>query len=89
MLTTTAIDQAEAWSDPAEVEKLILLIDQRRILLQTKAALLGAHIYSEKPKAFVKRMQGYWEAWGPSSDLEQVEDQQMDLTFEAASGSKN
>jgi len=89
MLTTTAIDQAEALGDPAEVEKLILLIDQRRILLQTKAALLGARIYSERPKAFVKRMQGYWEAWRPVSDLEQLKDQQMDLTFEAASGSTN
>ncbi len=89
LLTRNAIEQAEALGDPAEVEKLILLIDQRRILLQTKAAAVGARIYAEKPKSFVNRMQGYWEAWRPTSDIERVEDQQMDLTFETASGSSN
>ena len=89
MLSRTAIEQAQALGDPAEVEKLILLIDQRRILLQTKAALLGARIYAERPKAFVNRMQGNWAAWRPSSDIDKLEDQQMDLTFEAASGSSN
>jgi CHAD domain-containing protein len=89
MLSRTAIEQAQALGDPAEVEKLILLIDQRRILLQTKAAAVGARIYAEKPKSFVNRMQVYWETWRPASDIERVEDQQMDLTFEAASGSSN
>jgi CHAD domain-containing protein len=87
LLSRTAIEQAQALGDPAEVEKLILLIDQRRILLQTKAAALGAHLYAEKPKAFVKRMKAHWEAWRPANGTEPVEDQQMDLAFEAASGS--
>jgi CHAD domain-containing protein len=86
MLSRTAIEQAEALGDAAEVEKLILLIDQRRIVLQTKAVALGARLYAEKPKAFVRRMKSYWEAWRPTSDIERVDDQQMDLAFEATSG---
>lgn len=89
MLSRTAIEQSEALGDPAEVEKLILFIDQRRVLLQKKAVLLGARLYTEKPKAFVNRMQGYWEAWRPTSDLNSVEDRQLDLTFEAKSGSSS
>ena len=87
LLSRTAIEQAQALGDPAEVEKLILLIDQRRILLQTKAVVLGVRIYAEKPKAFVNRMQAYWQAWRPASDIEPVDNQQMDLAFEASSGS--
>jgi CHAD domain-containing protein len=87
MLSRAAIEQAQTLGDPAEVENLILLIDQRRIFLQTKAVALGARVYAEKPKAFVNRMQGYWEAWRPASPIGQVHDQQLDLSFEAASAS--
>jgi len=87
LLSRTAIEQAQALGDAAEVEKLILLIDQRRIVLQTKAVALGGRVYSERPKAFVNRMQGYWETWRPASSTEPFEDQQMDLAFEASTGS--
>jgi CHAD domain-containing protein len=87
LLSRTAIEQAPALGDPAEVEKLILLIDQRRILLQTKAVVLGVRIYAEKPNAFVNRMHAYWQAWRPARDIEPVDNQQMDLAFEASSGS--
>jgi CHAD domain-containing protein len=87
LLSRTAIEQAPALGDPGEVEKLILLIDQRRILLQTKAVVLGVRIYAEKPKAFVNRMHAYWQAWRPASDIEPVDNQQMDLAFEASSAS--
>jgi CHAD domain-containing protein len=89
LLTRTAIEQSQALGDPGEVEKLILVIDQRRIQLQTKAAALGARIYAEKPKTFANRMQTYWEAWRPTSAIEPAGDQQMDLAFEATSGSSN
>jgi CHAD domain-containing protein len=89
LLGRTAVEQLQALGDPGEVEKLILLIDQRRIQLQTKAAALGARIYAEKPKRFVNRIQTYWYAWRPLSASESVEDQQMDLAFEATSGSSN
>jgi hypothetical protein len=35
----------------------------------------------------VNRMQTYWEAWRPLSVRESVENQQMDLAFEATAGS--
>lgn len=89
LLSRTAIEQAPALGDPAEVEKLILLIDQRRILLQAKAAVLGARIYAEKPNAFVNRMQSYWKTWRPTGDIDSVDAQQMDLAFEATSASSN
>jgi CHAD domain-containing protein len=89
MLSRTAIEQAPALGDPAEVEKLILLIDQRRILLQARAAVLGARIYAEKPNAFVNRLQSYWKAWRPKEDIDFVDARQMDLAFEATSGSSN
>lgn len=89
LLSRTAIAQAQGLGATDEVERLVLLIDQRRIQLQTKAAALGARVYAEKPKAFVNRMQAYWEAWRPMSAIEPVEDQQMDLAFEATSGSSN
>ncbi|HWC77115.1 MAG TPA: CHAD domain-containing protein, partial [Blastocatellia bacterium] len=56
MLSRTAIEQAALLGDAGEVENLILVIDHRRIQLQTKAQSLGGRIYAEKPKAFVNRM---------------------------------
>lgn len=87
LLSRTAIEQAQALGGPDEVEKLVLLIDQRRIQLQAKATAVGARIYAEKPKTFVNRMQSYWEAWRPASAIDSADTQQMDLAFEASSGS--
>jgi len=89
LLTRTSIEQASALSTPGEVENLILLIDQRRVQLQARAAAIGARIYAEKPKAFVNRMQSYWEAWRPQSGVEAAVDPQINLAFEASSGPSN
>lgn len=87
MLTRNAIEQAPALSAPDEIEKLILLIDQRRIQLQAKATTLGARIYAEKPRAFVNRMQGYWDAWRPPTATDVAKEPQIDLSVEATSDS--
>lgn len=50
--------------DVKEIEVLVSLINQRREELQMKARPLGERIYVEKPKAFVGRLEAYWEAWG-------------------------
>jgi CHAD domain-containing protein len=93
LLSRSAIDKSQALGDPGEVENLILLIDQRRILLQTKAMALGARVYAEEAKTFTNRMQAYWEAWRPSVAIEPAEehseDQRKDLAFEASSDSSN
>jgi len=89
LLRRTAIEQSHTLSDPDDVEKLILVIDQLLSQLQAKSAAVGARIYAEKPKAFTNRMQAYWEVWRPTVANESVDAQQMDLAFEATSASSN
>jgi CHAD domain-containing protein len=48
---------------PVDVDPLIAAIDHRRGMLQTDAVLLGRRLYAEKPKAFLRRIHGYWKAW--------------------------
>jgi len=57
-------DQVNDTVDVKEIEVLASLINQRREELQMKARPLGERIYVEKPKAFVGRLEAYWEAWG-------------------------
>ena len=39
------------------------LIARRQDELLDDALALGERIYAEKPKAFVRRLRGYWAAW--------------------------
>jgi CHAD domain-containing protein len=45
------------------VAAVLELIDRRRSELQAKAYPIGARTYSEKPKAFSRRIASYWKAW--------------------------
>jgi predicted GTPase len=45
------------------VATVIELIDRRRSELQASARPIGARIYSEKPRAFARRIESYWNAW--------------------------
>jgi CHAD domain-containing protein len=45
-----------------ELRSLLALIDRFRPELQADAFTLGARIYEEKPRAFVDRLEGYWQA---------------------------
>jgi CHAD domain-containing protein len=45
------------------VATVIELIDRRRSELQASARPIGARIYSEKPRAFARRIESYWKAW--------------------------
>jgi CHAD domain-containing protein len=49
--------------DKSQMEALIGTIDQRRSELEVEAQRVGARIYGEKPKDFVRRLHGYWESW--------------------------
>lgn len=44
-------------------KELQAVIDRRQKELAKAAFDLGERIYAEKPKAFDRRMRGYWEAW--------------------------
>jgi CHAD domain-containing protein len=50
------------------VATVIELIDRRRSELQAAARPIGARIYSEKPKAFSRRIESYWAAWRSCPD---------------------
>jgi CHAD domain-containing protein len=45
------------------VPTVIELIDKERSELQAAARPLGVRVYSEKPRAFTKRIGSYWDAW--------------------------
>lgn len=47
---------------PVDVAAVIGLIDHRRDELRTEALWIGARVYAEKPKAFVRRMRRTWKA---------------------------
>jgi CHAD domain-containing protein len=51
------------WAAPGTLMKLLDLIDVRRGELQHAAAQLGQRLYADRPKAFLKRLHTYWQAW--------------------------
>lgn len=52
-----------AFAEPGDQRILADLIDRRRGELQFAAISLGERIYAEKPKRFIKRLEGRWMAW--------------------------
>ena len=51
-------------------QALLGLITQRQIELRAKAKRLGARLYAEPPKQFVKRLRSYWRAWQSDAETE-------------------
>jgi CHAD domain-containing protein len=53
----------EASADvPADLDAVVELIDHRQQELRGQALALGARVYAEKPKPFVRRMRAMWRA---------------------------
>jgi CYTH domain-containing protein/CHAD domain-containing protein len=48
---------------PVDREKLRLLIEARQASLLAAARAAGERVYAERPKAFRRRIRGYWRAW--------------------------
>jgi CHAD domain-containing protein len=46
-----------------DIEPLVQLIDRRRIEVEDRARSLGKRLYTEKPRAFARRMHTYWNEW--------------------------
>jgi CHAD domain-containing protein len=63
ILRERVLEHAGQLDDRAALETLVALIDQRRGELQVEATRLGTRVYGEKPRAFVGRLQAYWQAW--------------------------
>lgn len=57
------LDELPEIAEDREKHDLAALVKQERAGLQHAAHPLGARIYVEKPKAFVKRFAGYWDVW--------------------------
>lgn len=51
--------------DPPQRQTLQALIAARQETLLAAARSAGERIYAEKPKAFGRRLRGYWRAWRP------------------------
>lgn len=54
------IGESELFTDKEEQTKLLNLIGQERLRLQTEAKLVAQYIYSESPENFVSRIRSYW-----------------------------
>ncbi|MBV8943837.1 MAG: CHAD domain-containing protein [Solirubrobacterales bacterium] len=52
-----------------DLDAVTQLIDRRREQLQAEAFRVGARLYAESPKAFGRRLHGYWKVWRPAAAL--------------------
>ncbi len=56
-------DEPDRFADAATRELLAALIEHRRGELQHEAMLLGPRLFLDRPKAFARRLEGYWHLW--------------------------
>src|SRR5262249_16714135 len=85
VLRERAVLQGQSLVDSSEIDKLIVLINHRRLQLQHKATSAGSRLFAEKPKTFVSRIEAYWNAWRPAAVPEAPRAEQMTLAAYAAS----
>ncbi|UEM22754.1 CHAD domain-containing protein [Skermanella mucosa] len=53
----------QAFGGPTLVRPLAGMIEQRRSELQAASRMLGARLYLDRPKAFMGRMEAWWDMW--------------------------
>jgi len=85
VLRERAIHQSQMLIDTSEIDKLVVLINHRRLQLQNRATALGSRVFAEKPKTFVGRIEAYWHAWRPNEAPEAAGIEQLTLAAYAAS----
>lgn len=49
--------------DPETVQAVLGLLGRRQAELRIAAKAIGARVFAEKPHAFARRIEGYWDAW--------------------------
>jgi CHAD domain-containing protein len=54
---------AEPPGDDRDRELLLALIDRRRAELEEEAELLADRFFQDRPRAFARRLKGYWKTW--------------------------
>jgi CHAD domain-containing protein len=62
VLRDDGLERRELLAD-GELERLLAAISERQDDLADEAIALGHRVYTEKPKAFVRRLRSYWQAW--------------------------
>jgi CHAD domain-containing protein len=70
-------DAPGRFGDEGDLEVLLALIDRRRAELEQEAMLLGRRFFQENPRAFTRRLKGYWKAW--RAQAEQVHPDESSL----------
>ena len=63
VLRELVVREGAQWAAPGTLMRLLDLIDVRRGELQHAAAQLGQRLYADRPKAFLRRLHTYWQAW--------------------------
>ena len=72
LLRQRVLEPAESTDNRMDLEALIALIDRRRGELQVEAKWLGERVYAERPRAFVGRLQVYWQAWRSDAPIDAI-----------------
>jgi CHAD domain-containing protein len=62
VLRDDALERRQLLAD-GELEHLLAAVSERQDELAGEAIALGRRLYAEKPKAFVRRLRSYWQAW--------------------------
>jgi CHAD domain-containing protein len=63
VLRALLTDPGRGIGDPASVGPILARIEDRQAELQRDASRLGALVYRDRPKVFVRRLRAYWRAW--------------------------
>jgi CHAD domain-containing protein len=63
VLAAAARERRDAFGDESGREALLGAIGRLRSELQRDARSLGARVYADSPKAFVRRLEAWWRAW--------------------------
>ena len=85
VLKERAIHQSQMLIETSEIDKLVVLINHRRLQLQNRATSVGSRVFAEKPKTFVRRIGAYWQAWRPNEAPDAAAVEQLTLAAYAAS----
>lgn len=77
VLTAELMDDPQAFGGDDEVAAAMVVVDGQRGDLQRRAVRAGVRLHAEKPKAFVRRFESYWDAWqthGPELEVGEIGD---------------
>jgi CHAD domain-containing protein len=70
-------EDADRFGGAGDTEVLLALMDRRRAELQQEAVRLGARFFQDKPRAFARRLKGYWKAWRAPAEPAQPSEPQL------------